>query len=230
MNDDQSLTGTTAGPTPSAVDAGAATPFGTPTPQAEEIITPPPVVRQWTIEEILGTARPPERHARVCLRGDLEAEHDMILAELAILVDARGKVIEDDEERDAATPSRAARARELAARDDVVRREMAGAMWYPLFKGLTSDQLSEFNGLHLPKPKPNGEDSDLTEYHTLLIAECSVASKHGPKLSVDDVRSLRAKLGARAVGALAKAAREASTQGGTDFPQLPPGWARLKEQ
>lgn len=221
---DQSLHDTSTEQTP---PSGTMTPFGDPngTIQAEAPVPTKPV-RQWTIDEILSTAKVPERHARVCLRGDLEAEHTLILAELSTLVDAQGKVVDDDPERAANQQSKAARAQELVDRDALVRAEMEQAMWYPLFRGLTSDELTEFNGKYLPK----NDDADLTEYHTLLIAECSVESPHGPKLSVEKVRQLRTKLGSKAVGSMAKAAREASTQGGVDFPRLPAGFGNLKPQ
>lgn len=224
MND-QSLGDTTpAAPAPSSTMS----PFGDPTSTAvaDDVVTPPAVVRQWTIEEILGIARPPERHARICLRADLEAERAMIRSELLTLVDAQGKVIDDDEDRPMGAQSKAGRARELAARLETVESEMAAAMWYPLLRGLTSDALTAFNEKYLPKK----DDADMTEYHTRLIAECSVTSVHGPKLSVDDVRSLRATLGANAMGALTRTAREACTKGGTDFPQSLPGLAALRGQ
>lgn len=204
------------------------TPFGDPNAEtADEVITPPADVHQWTIEEILGTARPPERHARICLRADLEAEHTMILNELLTLVDAQGKVI-DDEDRPMGVQSKAARAQELVARQAVLEAEMAKSMWYPLLRGLTPDALVEFNQKWLPKK--DDDEAGWAAYHTQLIAACSVADRHGPKLTVEAVQKLRKTLGANAYETLAKTALAACRKGGTDFPRLPAGFAHLKEQ
>lgn len=224
MNDDKTLDGsTTAGPMSSAVSAGATTPFGNPDGPTEVADRPAPdaPVRQWTIAEVLDRARRPRKRAKVCLRADLQAEYDQCGYELAGLVDSQGRII-NDEERPAGVESNAARAQELSDRMSTLRSQMAGEMWYPLFEGLSSDALVEFNKAHRPK----GNQQDMTEYNTLLIAECSV----DPKLTVDDVRALRKQLGSAAVGELATVANEVCSRGGVDFPQLPAGLARLKEQ
>ena len=218
MND-QSL-GDNAAQAQPAAPSNTMTPFGDP-----NATTPPPAARQWTIEDILDTAKLPEDHAAICLRADLQAEYDQAILELSGLVDAKGHLIVDDE-RSAGEQSNAARAAELSDRLTAVRTKMAKHMWFPLFRGLSGDALKEFNGQHRPK----GEAPDMTEYNTLLIAECSIASASGPKLTVDDVRALRTKLGSNALGELATTANKVCTQGGVDFPQLPAGLQRLKQQ
>ena len=233
MNTDQSLGDTAAEHTtptataPTSTQQGA-TPFGNPNGPTDPQ-PPAEPVRQWTIDDILATAKTPERHARVCLRADLEAEHEQIVAELATLVDAQGKVMDDDE-RSGGEVSKAARVQQLVARDEELLAEMAKSMWFPLFRGLTTDELTDFNRLHKPKPRADGEDPDMSEYNTLLVAECSVASKHGPKLSVDDVRALRKKIGSRAIGEMDRTAHAVCTLGGADVPKLPGSWAGLKQQ
>ncbi|MBB3041224.1 hypothetical protein [Nocardioides soli] len=226
MNDhtDQALGDTTPDqPTPSST----MTPFGDPAgaPIQPERPAPDATVRQWTLEQILDTAKRPRRRAKICLRADLQAEYDQCIYELSGLIDAQGRVIVDDE-RPVGEQSARARASELADRMVALRREMAAFMWYPLFEGLDSDALQAFNSKHRPKPKSNGEGPDMTEYNTLLIAECSVE----PRLSVDDVRALRKKLGAAAMGELSATANEVCAKGGVDFPQLPSGLARLQER
>jgi len=230
MNTDQSLGGPAADPgAPAAAPSPTMTPFGDPTGHSAAPIEPDAGARPWTIDEILATAKTPELYARVCLRADLEAEHAQILAELATLVDAQGNVLDDDE-RSGGEVSKAARVQELLARRKQVAGEMANSMWFPLFRGLTTDELADFNRLHKPKRRSDGEDPDLSEYNTLLVAECSIASKHGPKLSVDDVRKLRQQLGSRAMGELVRTAHAVCTKGGADVPKLPASWAGLKQQ
>lgn len=225
MNDDQTLDGATpTTPAPTAA-TGTGTPFGNPAgPTQAEPDRPAPDahVRQWTIAEVLDRARRPEKRAKVCLRADLQAEYDRCAYELAGLVDSQGRLIEDDE-RPAGVESNAARAQELSDRIASLRSEMAAEMWFPLFRGLSSDELIEFNKAH---PIPKGDQPDMTEYNTALIAECSC----DPKITVDDVRALRQTLGSAALGELSRTANEVCVRGGVDFPQLPAGLARLKQQ
>lgn len=163
-----------------------------------------------TIEDILDMAKTPEKRARVCLRADLQAEYDSIVTELSTLVDAQGKVIADDDAAVGdATPAQ--RAAELEDRAQRVRREMLKSMWTPLFRGLTSDDLATFNREHAPK----GDNPDMTEYNTALVAACAVK----PVLSVEDVRRLRTKLGSRAVGELVNTANWVCSRGGIDVPK-----------
>lgn len=218
MNHDTSL----GDPTPdSAPPAGGV--FGAPNGTQPLDLGP---IRQWTIEEILAEAKLPELRARICLRADLQERHDSILAELATLVDARGELIEDDEAT-AGDVTNASRARALNDELQGVQREMAKSMWFPLFRGMASDDLAVFSKLHLPKDAsdPNAK-VDMTTYNTLLVAECSV----DPKLSVDDVKALRKKLGSRAMGELVKTATRVCTQGGVDVPKSPVSLRNLTQE
>jgi hypothetical protein len=184
----------------------------------------PVVVRQWTIEEILDQAKLPEKRARICLRADLWERHDTLVAELSALVDARGELLEDDDATNADVTPRA-QAIEKNAELEAVQREMAKSMWFPLFRGMTSDDLMVFTKKNMPAPDKNGE-RDMTEYNTLLVAECSV----DPKMSVEDVRKLRKTLGSRAIGELRKTATEVCTQGGVDIPKSPVSLRNLTQE
>lgn len=222
MSTDQTLGDPTPDqPTPSPAPPAGMTPFGDPTGTPSERPAPEATVRQWTLEQILDTAKRPRRRAKICLRADLQAEYDQCIYELSGLVDSQGRVIVDDE-RPVGEQSNAARAQALGDRMVALRQQMADFMWFPLFEGLDSDALQAFNGRH----KPKGTSPDMTEYNTLLIAACSVE----PKLSIDDVRALRKKLGSAAMGELTQTAHDVCAKGGVDFPQLPAGLARLKEQ
>lgn len=204
--------------TPAADTPAAAGVFGTPTPE------PPADRRIWTVEEILAEAKLPERHARICLRADLEAEHEQIVAELASLIDAQGHVIED-EERAAGEGSVVARVQGLAARDEQVLSQMREAMWFPLFRGLSTEALQEFNAQHYPKKPDKNGDIDLSGYNVLLIAETAVE----PRLTPDQVRALRGKLGAKAYKQLVDTAQSVCVRGGVDVPKSPASLLNLAQ-
>lgn len=202
---DQTL-GDTTQPTPGP------TVFGTPdADSAADPIEHPSTARMLTLDDVLSRARLPEKRARVCLRADLQAEYDELVAELSTLVNAQGELIDDDTDRAISETSARDRAVELGERIEVVRRKMADSMWLPLFRGLSTDDLAVFNKRHLPK----GDSPDLTEYNQLLVAECSVE----PKMSIDDVKELRKKLGSRAFVQLVKTANEVCIQGGIAVPK-----------
>lgn len=169
-------------------------------------------VNDLTIDEILARAKTPERTARICLRADLQAEYDELVAELTDLVDAEGRVMVDDEATIGET-SPAQRATEIEERLRLLRTEMAENTWAVRFRGLTTDELALFNREHEPKG-----DQDWTEYNTHLVAACAVK----PVLSVDDVRKLRKTLGSRAMGQLVTSATWVCTQGGVDVPKSSP--------
>jgi hypothetical protein len=207
MND-QSLSD----PTPVQASPGASV-FGNPDAvvSAAAPIEHQPITRMLTVEDVLSRARLPEKRARVCLRADLQAEYDDLVAELSTLVNARGELLEDNQERAMGETSAQDRALELGERVEAVRREMAESMWFPLFRGLSTDDLAVFNKQHIPK----GEKPDLTEYNVRLVAECSVE----PKMSVEQVQQIRKKLGSRAFLQLIQAANGVCIHGGVDVPK-----------
>ncbi|WP_435744899.1 hypothetical protein [Nocardioides sp. SYSU DS0663] len=213
MSTDQSLGDPTP---PDALPAGGA--FGNPNAPTDQ---PTPVRRQLTIEEVLASAKLPEKHARVCLRADLQARHDDLIAQLAAMVNAQGELIEDPE-ASAADVSAASRAQALNDELAAVRREMTSAMWFPLFRGLSTDELAVFNKRHEPK----GDGADMTDYNVQLVAACAVE----PTMSVGDVKALRKKLGARAMRELTNTAHEVCARGGVDVPKLPASLLNLTRQ
>lgn len=201
-NPDVSLSDTTPGD-PDTVTALAA---------AAKTVDAQPAARQWTIDEILATAKTPQKRARVCLRADLEAAHAEVVAELATLVDANGEVMVDDE-ASAADVSRVTRARDLSARAERLEAEMAEYRWTPLFTGLSSEDFAVFQKAHYPK----GKDADLTEYHNKLIAE----TMSEPTVTVDQVAGLRKKLGTASFAELWRTANVVCLRGGVDVPKSP---------
>lgn len=180
-----------------------------------------PASRQWTIDEILATAKTPEKRARVCLRPDLEADHTEVVSELATLVNAHGEVMVD-EEASAADVTKIARARDLSVRAERLEAEMAEYRWTPLFRGLSSDDFAVFQKAHYPKAK----DADLTDYNNKLIAE----TMSEPAVTVDEVVALRKKLGTASFAQLWKTAYDVCTRGGVDVPKSPSISLPLTEQ
>lgn len=174
----------------------------------------------WTIDDILSRARTPERYAKVCLRGDLEARHEQLVRDLTPLIDAQGTVLDPDEEASLGEGTNASRAQQLAADLATVREEMAQNMWFPLFRGMPSDAMAVFNEAHYPKK----ETAPLNDYNDRLIATCMV----DPVVTVEQVRELRKKLGSRAMLELIKTATEVNTQGGVDIPFSPISSPALK--
>ncbi|MDN4173916.1 hypothetical protein QWY28_13225 [Nocardioides sp. SOB77] len=166
--------------------------------------------RQLTIDEVLNSARLPEKRAEICLRADLQAQYDVLAAELATLVTADGEVIVDDEAA-AGEVTAAARARELDDNLASIRAEMEDSMWRPLFRGLSSEDLAVFNKEH----RPADPTADMTDYNTRLIA----ATMTEPTATVDEVQALRRTLGSLAMIKLVRTASEVCVQGGVDVPK-----------
>lgn len=205
MSEDQNLT--------SGMN-GDATAFTQPT-------TEPHGAATLTVEEALAAVRRPERTAVLYLRGDLLAEHDAIIAELSLLVDARGEVL-DDGEASIGEESKAARAERLAARDRELLRDLAASAWPVRFRGMASDEWAKFHKAHFPK----GDKSDVTDFNNLLIAETAIA----PTFTVNQVKSARKSFGAKQITELANKAWEACNAGGVDVPKSPASWQSLAQR
>lgn len=162
-----------------------------------------------TVEQILAMAKLPERRAQICLRADLQSRYDELIAELSGMVNAQGELLEDAE-ASMGEESAASKARGLEDQIRAVRREMTGSMWYPLFRGMPSDELTVFNKKHWP-----AEGEDLTDYNNLLIARCAVE----PKLTVEQVIELRQTLSWKSIQDLVLKAREVNIGLGVDVPK-----------
>lgn len=168
--------------------------------------------RQYTVEEVLDMARLVERIATVCLRADLQAEYDMLLAELSTLVTPAGELL-DTAEAAAGEVSATGRVEQISARMGEIRVEMAKKMWRIRFRAMDSDSFASFMKRHKPKdPKAN-----LTDFYSRLVCETAIE----PTISADQLAMLRKKLGPTAIGELVKTSWEACTEGGLDVPKLP---------
>lgn len=197
---------------------GGTVPHDAPLASGEEVFTKRTAElagrKQWTLEEILAKAKRPEKYAPICLRADLEAEHDRLVRELAALVTPAGDLVDPDaDEAPLGEESTAGRVERLNRELQAVRSEMQDAMWFPLLRGMASSELVVFNEQHYPKK----EGTSLAPYYNRLIAACAVE----PQLTVADVERLRDTLGARAMAKLVETVTEVNTRGGIDVPFSP---------
>lgn len=183
--------------------------------------------RMLTISEVLEEARLPEDYARICLRADLEADLTRLEKELAGLVGADGKLVEDDDEEstlgDAQT--RGAQARVLGDQIKAVRSEMADSVRFVRFRGLSSDASQEFDERHQVKAKEPSQ-KQIGAFNDQLIAATAIE----PRLSVEEMRQLRGKLGPRSIAELARVAKKVCTQGGVDVPKSPVSLLNLTQR
>lgn len=203
MNDDQTLSETTPAQ-PTSV-------FEKPDATRPEIDLDTPG-RQLTVAQILDAAKVPEKRASVCIRLDLQARYDELFAELGTLVNARGELLEDAE-ASMGDVSAASKARAINDQLTAVQAEMAKAMWRPLFRGMTSEDLAVFNKKN---PYPDKPGADLAPYHNKLVAACAI----DPVMSVEDVENLRKTLNHKAIQELVQTAT-AVCVGRIDVPKLP---------
>lgn len=180
------------------------TPFGNPNGV--------PVVRQLTLEDVLTSARRHEKVARICIKADLQAEHDELVEELASMVNAQGELIVDPESA-IGEQSAAERAQELADRLAALRREMRGSMWSVRFRAMPSDEWQVF----FKKEMPAEKNADMTPFNIKMIAACAV----DPPMTEAEVTKLRSVLGLAQWVELANKAWAANTAGGVDVPKSP---------
>lgn len=165
-----------------------------------------------SIDEILASARRVERTAYICLRGDLEAEHQALVRELATIIDADGKVIVDPE-ASIGEQTAVARAEELNARLNEVNAEMRDHVWAVKFRAMDSASWAVFYEKHFPK----ADGADVTDFNSRLIVECAIE----PRLTPADVAKARGALSPNQMASLERTALAVCTQGGLDVPKLP---------
>lgn len=219
MNDDQSLSDTTPPASSHGSHAGGSSAFERASIGRPDLDAPSTPL---TVEQILEIAKLPERRAEVCLKPDLQARFDELVSELSTLVNDRGELLEEAE---ASLGESTAKSRAIEISDEIesVRKEMAGSMWRPLFRGKTSDDLAVFNKKHYPENAKPG--TSLAEYYNLLIAECAVE----PPMTVEGVKAMRAKLGHKAISSLVETANRVNV-GGIDVPKSPISSLALTER
>lgn len=178
-----------------------------------------PKVKQLSLDEVLTSAKRHRTIANICMRADLQAEYDQLVAELATMVDREGRLLATAEEALGETGA-SARAQEIDLRMKQLRREMNESMRSVEFEGMPEDKWRPWYNEHFPHRSvkaaaSKGEEPDISAFNNLLIAETAVA----PTLTVEDVVKLRSTLGAPQMAALANKAWAACTTGGVDIPK-----------
>jgi hypothetical protein len=163
-----------------------------------------------TLEEILNEARLVERVARICLRGDLYAEHIADVEELSQLVDADGNVVSEGDQA-LADQSHAA---ELIERIKARQLVMRDAMRTVRFRAMPDDEWDVFKKAH---GDDKGKPKDMVDWNVKIIARCAIE----PTFTEAQVKQIRGKLGAPQFATLANEAFWACTTGGLDIPKLP---------
>lgn len=202
MND-QSLAGDTpneqAGNTPFGNPNGASIPARS--PQLDTVLS---------LDEIMSSARLVERTARICLRGDLEAEYLEALEQLGNLVDDKGNIVSDGDQ----ALSDQSRALELNETISRLLDEMAAATRVVRFRAMPSD---DWDPWYRAQRDEQGNIKNVDEFNNQIIAKCAIA----PTMTVDQVKGLRSKLGPTQIAELANTAFYACTTGGVDVPKSP---------
>lgn len=173
--------------------------------------------RVFTVDDVLAMAKRPEATAHVCIRGDLQDEHDELLRELSTLVTADGQLARGED--DSLGDSPAARARTVHTRLQRVRTEMAKNMWSVRFLGMDSEAFAVFNKKHRPKD----ENADRTDYNLRLIEACAVE----PQIPLAKLYELNKTLGSAAMLELFSKAWKVCNQGGVSIPKLSSSLANL---
>lgn len=190
-------------------------PTGTPLSVVPEL---PSIVDQiLNLDEIEAVnVRRAEKTARICTRPDLEADIDVLEAELAELIDEHGRPIDpiDPDLTDGAGRTAYVVAAEIRA----LQTEMAQAMRSIRMRALDSDDWEAFKVRH----KAAFESDDYLRHGLLtrpayeeLITLCAVA----PSLTVESLGKIKANFGITAVDELASVAFRVNTMSGVSVPK-----------
>jgi hypothetical protein len=128
---------------------------------------------------LLEATRPPERTVWVCLRGDLQADHDELQVQLA------------DANKEAVTSLGGGSVlREIAEKVHAVEEEMAAARRPFRFRALDPDAWVALGKAHPPREGTDEEEFNTDTYPAALVAACCVA----PVMTAEQVKALFGKL------------------------------------
>lgn len=124
------------------------------------------------IEDILASAKLPERTVQICLRGDLQAEFEDLERQLTA-----AQASDED------TLGGGAKAREVADLIEVVREQMTEHTTVFRFMGLSARAYSDLLAQHKPteQQKRDGADLNWETFPLALIAACAVDPKMSPE-------------------------------------------------
>jgi hypothetical protein len=191
------------------------TPFGNPNGVAVKT----PTIKYLSLDEVLTSAKRTRTIAHICMRADLQAEYDDLVAELATLVDHEGRLLATAEEA-LGEEGGAARAQEIDQRMRQLRLEMNQAMRQVEFEGMPEDKWRPWYNTNFPHQRvktarSSGQEPDISDFNNKLIAETAVS----PTFTEQDVAKLRTVLTTPQMSLLANKAWAACTTGGVDVPK-----------
>lgn len=156
-----------------------------------------------SLDEIMSSARRPERVARICIRADLEAEYLATLEELSDLVDEHGQVLSGGDQ----ALADGSRAHELVEKAQDLAAQMRAASRTVRFRGMHSEDWDKFWKAH---EGPDNKPKDMKPFNEQIIARCAIA----PTLTVEQIRLMRTQISPTQYTRLANKAYEACSEGG----------------
>lgn len=169
---------------------------------------------EFSIEELLEHGRRPERIGRICLRADLQADHEQDQAELAGLIDADGELLEETGERSLEESSNAARAEVLIERINRRQAEMRDSMRHIRFQGMSSEDWPVFVKKNSPR-KGESDESANARFEVAVVAEAAAQ----PKISVEQALKMKQTLSHAQWQHLVGTALGVNRHGGIDVPK-----------
>lgn len=172
-------------------------------------------VKPLSISELLEHGRRVERTVPICIRGDLQAEYDRVIAELGKLVTPSGQLLEEASmapDGDEAASVAQALYEELEG----IRAQMVEWTRSVRVRAMPADEWPAWDKAHRPKDS----EADFTDYNVAIIAECAVS----PTLTQDEARTMFKSLGHPTMLKVANAAYSANTQSGIDIPKSLGSW------
>lgn len=168
-----------------------------------------------------------EKTARICIRPDLEADIDVLKAELGDLVDENGRPIDEidpslgsDGGRTAAVVSAEIRAKQI---------EMAQAMRSIRMRALDSDAWQAFKARH----KAAFESDDYIRHGLLTrpaYEELVILCAFAPSFDAEAIQKAKANLGIAQVDELFSVAFQVNTMSGVSVPKSQTSLAVLRRQ
>jgi hypothetical protein len=154
-----------------------------------------------SIEDVLGKIKVPVRAVQICLRGDLQAEHDELTARLDVLQrESRNSLSQGREQR------------EVAERIRELEEEMRAAEVTFKFRGLGKNALKQLKG-RFPAPEGSNLIWDVDAGAPALLSESAVE----PKMTEDQATELLEQVSEGHADRMVGAAWLAST-GSTQVP------------
>lgn len=193
-------------------------PLGTPTPGDDPAAEPSIVDQILNLDELLSAdVRRAEKTARICLRPDLEAQIDDLEAQLDALTDQFGNPLDQTVDASLGEGSGDGRVRDVALQLAEKRREMAAATRSVRMRQLSDDDWTAFKAKHRKAFETTGESAE----RRAMFDDLVVSTASAPKITAEQWRQMKTKLGAPQVDAFIGVAWTVNTESGVSVPKSP---------